>query len=307
MPPLPADFTGGQCALPHLGVLQAEGPDAVQFLHNQLTHDFALLPPGQARLCAYCSPKGRMLASFVAIKRSPEQIWLIGTQDLLVSALKRLSMFVLRDKVRLTDISQQITVRGLVGPSFVSWASLEADTPWQHRVRDNADLITLYPALGQARALWLSQGEPPALPALAPDDWLGLDVLSGVAQVQAATADAFVPQMLNYESVDGVSFKKGCYPGQEVVARSQFRGAIKRRAQLFQSPVPLPAGSELFLPDDIAQPAGIVAQSAPWAGATVLLASVQLSALETSAAPLQDVQGHRLTWLPLPYALRDDI
>jgi folate-binding protein YgfZ len=304
--PLPTGFTGGVCDLP-LSVLQAEGPDAVSFLHNQLTHDFALLGPEQARLCGYCSAKGRMLASFIGFKRNAEQVLLVCSTDLAAATLKRLSMFVLRAKVRLSDVTSQFPVRGLVGAALTTWLDSTHLPPWQHRQHAGGDLITLYPALGQPRALWLGQGPLPALPALALDDWLGLEVLSGIAHVQAATTDAFVPQMLNYESVDGVSFKKGCYPGQEVVARSQFRGAIKRRGQLFVSPVPLPAGTELFLPQDTSQPAGIVAQSASWAGQTVLIASVQLSAIESLENFLQDGQGHRLMRLPLPYDLRHDL
>ena len=304
---VPPGFAGGVCELPHLSVLQAEGPDAVSFLHNQLTHDFALLPPEQARLCGYCSPKGRMLASFIGFKRSAEHVLLVCSRDVMAATLKRLSMFVLRAKVRLSDVTPQFPVHGLAGAALTQWMDTPDLAPWQHRSQAGGDLITLYPALGQARALWLGHSTPPALPALSLDDWLGLDVLSGIAQVQAATADAFVPQMLNYESVDGVSFKKGCYPGQEVVARSQFRGAIKRRAQLFVGPVPLPAGTELFLSHDTSQPAGIVAQSAPWAGQTVVIASVQLSVLENSADVLQDAQGNHLTPLPLPYDLRHDL
>jgi folate-binding protein YgfZ len=305
---LPADFVGGACDLPHLSVLQAEGPDAVSFLHNQLTHDFALLRPDEARLCGYCSAKGRMLASFIGFKRSPEVVVLICSADLAAATLKRLSMFVLRAKVRLTDVTPQCPVRGLVGSARMPGGVDAADLPaWQHRSLEGGDLVTLYPALGQPRALWLGDAPAPAQPALPLNDWMGLEVLSGIAQVQAATADAFVPQMLNYESVDGVSFKKGCYPGQEVVARSQFRGAIKRRAQIFISPVPLPPGSELFLSQDTAQPAGIVAQSALWASQTVLIASVQMAAWESAGDIWQDAQGHPLQPIPLPYDLRLDL
>ena len=216
-------------------------------------------------------------------------------------------MFVLRAKVRLSDVTAQYPVRGVAGPALTRWLGETDLIAWQHRVHAGGDLISLYPALGQPRALWLGDGPAPALPDLPVNEWLGLEVLSGIAQVQAATADAFVPQMLNYESVDGVSFKKGCYPGQEVVARSQFRGAIKRRAQLFISPVPLLAGNELFASQDTSQPAGVVAQAAPWAGQTVVLASVQLSAVASSGDVLQDANGHALTVLPLPYELRHDL
>ena len=307
---LPTHFAGGVCDLPQLSVLQADGPDAVSFLHNQLTHDFALLPPAQARLCGYCSAKGRLLASFVGFKRSAEQVLLVCSTDLAAATLKRLSMFVLRAKVRLTDVTAQTPLKGLVGPALTHWVGTPLLSPWQHRLHEGGDLITLYPALGQPRALWLghdSLNATSALPPLSLEDWLGLEVLSGLAPVQAATADAFVPQMLNYESVDGVSFKKGCYPGQEVVARSQFRGAIKRRAHLFMSQDLLPPGSELFLSQDLSQPAGVVAQSATWAGQAVLIASVQTSALESSEAVLQDSQGRRVSPIPLPYDLRHDL
>ena len=307
LPQLPPGFAGGACELTHLSVLEANGPDAVSFLHNQLTHDFALLAPGQARLCGYCSPKGRMLASFVGFKRSPDHVLLVCSRDVAASTLKRLSMFVLRAKVKLSDVTSQFHVQGWVGPVLQQQAGVLNLTPWQHHALDSGDLITLYPALGQARALWLSESPPPLLPPLSHDAWMGLEVLSGVAQVQAPTVDAFVPQMLNYESVDGVSFKKGCYPGQEVVARSQFRGAIKRRAQLYLSSSAVAAGTELFLSTDSSQPAGLVAQSAPWGDGTVLIASVQLSLLETTGDVLQDSQGHVLTPLPLPYELRHDL
>lgn len=306
---LPAGFSGGACALPHLGIISADGPDAVSFLHNQLTHDFALLKSDQVRLCGYCSPKGRLLASFVGYRRTDEQVLLVCSRDLLAQVLKRLSMFVLRAKVRLSDATDRFTLRGLVGaPVSARMPQDAAMSPWKRLSLDGADLLTLYPALGLPRALWVGEHPPPVdTPELAIEDWLALDVLSGVAQVQAATTEAFVPQMINHESVDGVSFQKGCYPGQEVVARSQFRGAIKRRGQLFVSPTPQPVGAELFLANDPTQPCGMVAQSAPWKGQTVLIASVQLQALESTDTSLQDAQGHRLTLLPLPYQLRHDL
>jgi folate-binding protein YgfZ len=315
-PSLPSGWTGGVCELTHWGVIRAVGTDAVSFLHNQLTHDFALLRPDQARLCGYCNPKGRLLASFIGIRRSDDEVLLICSRDVLAATLKRLSMFVLRAKVKLSDASDQWRLEGWVGDALHTLAKpdTEADLqrPWQKRSVADADLITLYPALGQARALRLidltgTSHIPITPPFMALDDWKALEVLSGVVLIQAETTEAFVPQMINYESVDGVSFKKGCYPGQEVVARSQFRGAIKRRGQLFWSPQALAPGAELFTANDLSQPAGTVAQSAPWQGQHVVFASIQMNALEASSSSLQDARGHPLTHLPLPYPLRDDL
>lgn len=309
---IPNGWVGGACELSHWGVIRAVGPEARSFLHGQLTHDFALLGPQQARLCGYCNPKGRLLASFVGFCRSDEEILLLCSRDVLPATLKRLSMFVLRAKVKLSDASDQFKVFGLAGAQAhellsSAWGEAPRD-PWQKKSLDGADLITLYPALGQERALWLSEQAPPLNgPLLHLSDWQALEVLSGVVQVQTATAEAFVPQMINYESVDGVSFKKGCYPGQEVVARSQFRGAIKRRGQLFLSTSPLPAGAELFSPTDTSQPCGVVAQSADWQGHQVVFASVIMSTVDPAEAVVQDGQGNRLTALSLPYPLRHDL
>jgi folate-binding protein YgfZ len=132
--------------------------------------------------------------------------------------------------------------------------------------------------------------------------------LSGIADVQQATFEAFVPQMLNYESVDGVNFKKGCYPGQEVVARSQFRGTLKRRTFLAQSASALQAGQELFHVTDASQPAGVVAQATthPLHGHWALVC-LQVGQTEGVLYPAGGSPETPLTLKQLPYALRDDI
>jgi len=296
----------GSCALPHLGIIHAQGADAANFLHNQLSNDFLLLPAHQARLAAFCNAKGRMQASFIGFKTSPENVWLVLRQDLLAQTLKRLRMFVLRAKVVMNDVSQQYEVRGLLGEAVP--ASLAPD-PWSLHVQDPASNVRLYPAQGQGRALQIVPvGTALSTASLDLQDWLLSEVLSGVADVQAATFESFVPQMLNYESVDGVNFKKGCYPGQEVVARSQFRGTLKRRAYLASSTSALKAGEEVFSASDSSQPSGLVAQACHhsvhghWA-----LVCLQNSVFEDGAGGLTTAQDSSLTLHPLPNELRDDI
>jgi folate-binding protein YgfZ len=171
----------------------------------------------------------------------------------------------------------------------------------------------LYPAAGHARALWVAPaGQSPvsdAQPAgLSLDAWMWGEVMAGVADVQAATAEAFVPQMLNHESVDGVSFKKGCYPGQEVVARSQFRGAIKRRAFVLSGPA-MQVGQVVYSSHDAAQDCGIIAQAAQSGdgGGGVAIACLQTAAVDASTLHLGQADGPQLQLWPLPYSLRDDI
>ena len=297
--------TQGSCALPHLGIIHAQGADAANFLHNQLSNDFLLMPVDQARLAAFCNAKGRMQASFIGFKTSPEDVWLVLRQDLLAQTLKRLRMFVLRAKVVMNDVSQQYEVRGLLGDAVP--AALGA-TPWSLHT-DPAWSVRLYPAQGHGRALQIvALGSPLTTAALDLQDWLLSEVLSGVADVQAATFEAFVPQMLNYESVDGVNFKKGCYPGQEVVARSQFRGTLKRRTHLASCTGALSAGEEVFSASDPSQPSGVVVQAChhPVHGHWALVC-LQNSALEDADGAIHSGQGASLSLYPLPYVLREDI
>src|SRR5438105_1897850 len=253
----------GVAPLPHLGVIRAQGADAATFLHNQLTQDFALLGTDEARLAAFCNAKGRMLASFIAFKRAPDDILLVSSRDVLPATLKRLSMFVLRSKAKLSDASSEFRLLGLADDTARALAG-EPRAPWSKADRGAATLVQLYPADAQPRVLWVAPAaEPvPEGPALSQALWQWGEVRSGIATVTAPIAETFVPQMLNYESVGGVNFKKGCYPGQEVVARSQFRGTLKRRAFVAHSEESLAAGQELFHESDAGQPCGLVAQAA---------------------------------------------
>lgn len=299
----------GITPLPHLGVIRAEGDDAVKFLHGQLTHDFALLDLQHARLTAFLSAKGRMQASFIGFKRSPTEVLLVCSRDLLVPTLKRMSMFVMRAKAKLTNASEEFLLYGLAGGAIenVAGSAIQASGKVDF---GNISVIGLPPAGAVPRALWVAPaGTPAPEGALLPEGlWAWGEVQSGVATLTAPLVDAFVPQMLNYESVDGVSFKKGCYPGQEVVARSQFRGAIKRRAFIAHADAPLHAGEEVFSAAEPEQACGVVAQSAPapvggWDAIVVL----QLSAAESGSLHTGSAAGPALHLGTLPYALKDDL
>jgi folate-binding protein YgfZ len=302
----------GASPLLHLGVIQAQGEDAANFLHNQLSNDVLLLPVGQARLAAFCSAKGRMQASFILVKTAPDTVLLVLSLDLLAQTLKRLSMFVLRAKVKMSDATGQWQLRGLLGES--AQAVVGAAAPWQTQGQDGAHAVALYPAeLDKCqihRALWIA---PPghALPAGAdvPSHfWTWAEVMSGVTLVSQPVFEAFVPQMLNYESVGGVNFKKGCYPGQEVVARSQFRGTLKRRTARVHSPVALAAGQDIFTPTDPEQPCATVVLCAarPDGRGFDALVSGTTESMQTGWR-VGNSEGEVLDILALPYALLADI
>lgn len=299
----------GAAPIDTLGVLRAKGPDAATFLHQQLSNDLLLLPTPGARLAAFCNAKGRMQASFIVIKRASDEVLLLCSRDLLARTLKRLSMFVLRAKVSLDDASTAYALWGVAGQALDSVGGAGLDRPWALRETPAGTLVALYPCDHNARALLLTDASnaPPPVAALAPDLWAWSDVHAGVATISEAVFEAFVPQMLNYESLGGVDFKKGCYPGQEVVARSQFRGTLKRRAYLAQSAVPLPVGSELY-PTDEDQPCGSVVQAAtaPQGGFEAIV-SMQTSAFDAGQVHLAQPQGPVLLLQAMPYPLLADI
>jgi folate-binding protein YgfZ len=309
------DFaSGGAVRLPSFGVVTATGADAASFLHGQLTQAVQGLMPGQARLAGYCSPKGRLLATLVLSPLAPERLALVLSADLLAPTLKRLKMFVMRARCQLEDASAAWQVWGMAGPGAAQWLGDEATqaAPWRSK-----------PAAGQAESLWIrlpdGGSQPrflwlapegataPPLPALPQPLWEWLEVRSGIARVVAATADHFVPQMVNLELVGGVDFQKGCYPGQEVVARSQYRGTLKRRMVLMRSTAVQPPGTEIYHPAEPHQPAGEVVLSAPAPdGHASALVEVKLALLHETGTDgtLKFVAGGAdLTLDELPYPL----
>ena len=299
----------GVLPLAHLGVIRAEGIDAAAFLHGQLTQDILQLGMSEFRLAAYCSAQGRMLASFYVVKRSPTDILLICSKDILAATLKNLSRFVMRSKVKLLDASADYALFGLAGAVLEAIAT-GAPAPWSRRDEGEVSVLCLYPATGLARAMWLAPAAQaaPAGPNLSLQDWLWGEVRSGVAMISEPVVQAFVPQMLNYESVGGVNFKKGCYPGQEVVARSQFRGTLKRRAFLAHSGSPMKSGDEVFQESDPDQPCGIVAQAAQAPdGGYEGIVSMLISAGQSGELHLSSVSGPSMGATAAPYPLLTDI
>jgi len=250
-----------------------------------------------------------MQASFIGFKRSATEVLLVCSRDLLPATLKRLSMFVLRAKAKLTDATADFALYGVAGESIHSVA-FGAQPAWFKTDIGSATVVHLYPADGAPRALWVAPASDaaPAGPALDPALWLWSEVRSGVATLTTPVVETFVPQMLNYESVGGVNFKKGCYPGQEVVARSQFRGTLKRRAYVAHAAAEVAVGAEVFSTADLEQPCGTVVQVAPAPGGGFdAIVSLQITAAQEGGLQVGAAGGVALSLQPLPYALLEDI
>lgn len=313
--------SGFICALPALGLTQASGEEAAQFLHSQLTNDVQHLGDTEARLAAYCSPKGRMLASML-MWRNEQGFFLHLPREIQATVQKRLQMFVLRAKVKLADVSDQFVTLGVAvqeGDSTLTpWFEQLPAAPYSKTESAAGTLIRVADADGWLRYVWIAPVETAeqAWPALAKrllprasSAWRLGDIRAGIAHIVKATQEQFVPQMVNFELVGGVNFKKGCYPGQEIVARSQYLGKLKRRMvrAFVATDEAVNPGIEVFSSADPEQPCGMIVNAETAApGRAECLVEIKLSMLEQGSIHLGSSSGPRLQFEALPYALPAD-
>ncbi|MEI6002698.1 folate-binding protein YgfZ [Paraburkholderia bengalensis] len=313
---------GAFMPLPQFGLIDVTGDDAASFLHAQLTNDTQHLDAATARLAGYCSPKGRLLASFL-VWCSGESIRMLVSKDVQPAVQKRLSMFVLRAKAKLTDGTGDTLAIGLAGDVRKALSTVFDAIPDGVHVKVDGpagSLVRVPDAAGRLRYVWVGpkaevEARLPALEAklkrVSPAVWDWLDIRAGEPRITQRVVEQFVPQMINFDVLGGVNFRKGCYPGQEVVARSQYRGTIKRRMSLANvagEPDNVVPGAELFHADDPGQPCGMLVNTAaaPDGGVDALV-EIKLSALDNGTVHLGAADGPVLTFLPLPYALPTEV
>lgn len=301
--------------LSHFGLIRASGPDLRSFLQGQLTNDVNAVSADRAQISSYCSPKGRMLGSFWILQRG-EDLYLQLPIDRLEAVLKRLRMFVLRSQVSLEDASTRLARFGIAGDCA---AAMLPFVPAEDQATITRDQLTVLRLPGD-RPRFELLGPPELLAArwremageaeqTGGDFWSLMDIRAGIPQVFEETVEAFVPQMANLQLIGGVSFKKGCYTGQEVVARMQYLGKLKRRmyrARIDTAEAPKP-GTEVFSPSsESGQGAGrIVDAAASPEGGFEVLAVVQISSAEAADLRLGGADGPPLKLLPLPYAFEN--
>ncbi len=320
-PIAPTDPLCGYSSLSDWGLIFVEGVDAASFLHNQLTNatlglnrsKIGEIAQGSSavRLVGYCSPKGRLLASawlalFPENEAGEDRFALFISRDIAASTAKRLAMFVLRSKVKVSDASDTWHISGHYGakPKF----NINITESLIVRIPD----VLTKDETSQRFLIATPNRSESEIDKTALIEWNYLEVLSAIPRIVLATQEQFVPQMVNFESVAGVDFKKGCYPGQEIVARSQYRGAIKRRLQIAElemtpfDSVSYEPGVELFHSDDGSQPAGMVVLSAAnplKPNAITLQIECKLEALEHGQIHLGSIDGPVLKISLLPYQL----
>ena len=276
-----------ECALLNrYGVLAVTGADARAFLHAQLTKDIENLPADSAAFAGWCTAQGRLLATMLVIP-SAEGFLLQLARDIAPAVAKRLSMFILRSKVKISDATGRWAQYGVWGPA--------AGAPLAVSESDGAITVRV----GPDRALMLIPGENSRnyKPDTSADGWALAEVRAGQPLIVLATQDQFVPQMVNLELAGGVDFRKGCYPGQEIVARAQYRGAVKRRMVRLRGAA-LQPGQEIYSDDTPGQAGGTVVNAA----GDESLAVLQVAAIEAKSPIRAQPQAAALEVLPLPYS-----
>lgn len=300
-----------------LGVIRVAGADAATFLQGQFTSDVRKVSPSHHQLSSWCNPKGRVLACF-RICLHDGAFHLLLRRDLIPGLEKRLRLFVLRSAVSVEDASGALECIGVAGPNAdnvlrglgteppdtIDGTAAEADIT----VLRIAGPVPRFVLLGPKAAI--SRMDAALSPLARRVDaawWDLLDIEAGLPLIGPETTEEFIPQMLNLQALDGLSFRKGCYPGQEIVARLQYRGRLKRRLYRchIQGPGIPAAGVSLFAPGQSAeQPAGSVLAASPHPdGGVALLAVIQIDAAEDGPLRLEGPDGPAVDILDLPYAL----
>ena len=251
------------CKLPFFGVVEVSGTDAAEFLHSQLSNHILDLQPGEACFATYNSPRGRVLANMLVLRRA-DCFLLVMAADLLEATIKRLRMFVLRSKtVFHTDSAWQVYGQ--------SGADTGADaTALKFAVEEGDNGLIMLDFAGGNRMVLSPAPLPDAdRPAEA---WQAAEILQGRPWISQPTVESCVAQMLNQHLLGGVHFKKGCYPGQEIIARAQYRGQVRRGMAVCRSTQPVAVGSKV---EADGEEVGIVINSAAHDGAFVLLAVIK--------------------------------
>lgn len=298
--------------LTQFGLIRFRGEETATFLQGQLSSDIRQLDTGVAQYSSYSTPKGRMLASFLIYKLGDDYLLQLPV-ELQASIQKRLSMYVMRSKTKADDATLDVALIGVAGPKAatlvqaVTGALPVGDFSVQNweggaTVALSGGRYQVVVPADQAAQIWQQFLQAGAKPVGEPV-WRLTEVRSGTPWVTAATQEEFVAQMANMELIGAVSFSKGCYPGQEIVARTQYLGKLKRRMYRVRVDGAAQAGQDVFSPEMNGQASGKVMLAAPAAqGASEALVVVQMSSLE-HGLHLGDLNGPAVEVLDLPYVV----
>lgn len=306
------------CDLSHMSLIRVRGEDATPFLQNQFTNDINNISASKGQLSAWCTPKGRALATFV-IHQHDHAYYLALSADKLEVTLKRLRMYVMRSKVELDDVSEQqvqftvagdgmtekLNAYGVTALPEADYQTIQQDDLRIMRLPSATPHFVVYADVDAAKTLWNTLNTDENVTPVSDNASRYLNIVSGLPMVTAASSEAWIPQMLNLQVIDGVSFTKGCFPGQEIVARLKYLGKNKRRIyRLAVDTSQLPAIGDLIIAEGEAAGKVLNAAFSP-EGKVEILAVLKIAMVDSKALYFAEQGGAAITVLELPYAIDD--
>lgn len=281
-----------------MAIIRLEGADAIKYLNGQVTCDVTALKPGQQMLGAHCTPKGKVLATFRLLRRETDLL-LIYRKELSELQLSELKKYAIFSKVTITDASDQFELRGIAGTGTDEWLSIHTSAT------ANTDLLQITPDR------WLLLTPTPnelifSLPEHSPNEWRGLEILDGLPHLGKMHQAEFIPQALNLQALNGICFTKGCYTGQEIVARAKYRGANNRALFILEGTANKPIDPTAVLQkkiNDNWRSSGVILDI--WQEKEKLLVSTVLPSDTESDSifRIENDESSALSIRPLPYSL----
>ncbi len=307
------------CDLSHYSLIKASGDDVIDFLQGQLTNDIKLVTDGISQLSAYCNPKGRILANFRIFKQD-DYYFLRLRSDIIEATLKRLRMFVMRSKVELVDSSDELSRMGIAGLNAtkklsVLYKNLPENTDESYT--ENGTTIIKLPgtlpryevhgSVEKITGLWEKLQHDAV--SIGENSWNLLTIRAGIPEIVAETVESFVPQMVNLQAINSLSFTKGCYPGQEVVARMHYLGKLKRRlfiGRVKSDHLPI-SGQSVLSSEENEQKAGQIV-TASWSKDNQIefLAVLQIEIAEKKELHIESLSDANIELIDLPYSLENE-
>ena len=307
--------------LSHYTLIKVAGSDANNFLQGQLSNDINLVTENQTQMSAYCSPKGRALAVFRIFELRNEYFLSLPT-EIAEKTLNRLKMFIMRSDVTMDDVTDQyfhlgiagsnatLAIENALGPLSMPQSTDESiviNDISIHNLPSTTQRYELFGPITNSTEIWeklMNDCQPVGQSA-----WNLQRINAGIPEVLAATSDGFVPQMLNLQLINAVNFQKGCYPGQEIVARTKYLGKLKKRLYLVEvnTTEPVEIGTDIYESGDNQQSVGkIVLIEANSANSSNALAVLRISALDNQPLHLVDKTGPQISLLEIPYDLDEE-
>lgn len=299
------------CKLPHLGLLSLSGEQTRQFMQGQVTSDIQAQTSNEWLWGAHCDPKGKMIATFRSFFKE-DALYLLMPKETIPIDLAQLQKYAVFNKVNISDVTDNWTLLGLAGTQAKTWLQDQYGELSENItvmddgliIKDNDRFILMFShAKADAIMLAYNQSLSGGIP------WKALEIQSGYPNIYASTSGQFIPQMCNLQALNGISFTKGCYMGQETVARIKYRGGNKRALYILTGTchknVHAKSVVELQMEDGNYKKAGTIIEYSQHADKLILSVVMANDMDINHQFRIADDEQSQLTIISLPYSLEE--